>query len=489
MPNLIVVNNPNDWPVHECALEVVAAKTYLTDARYSAQKSATRVFNLCKSYNYQSVGYYVSLLAHARGHKPLPSVAAMQDLKVLMARFVSEELEDLIQRTLAPVQGKRHVMDIFFGRNPKDPDCRLATKLFGLFEVPLLRAQFIHKGGKWILHNAGPLNVGDIPLVDRSHVLELAQQFSSKTAPKNKKKEYRYDLAILHNPAEKEAPSDAKALKRFQRAAENQGIRTELILKEDFPYLGEYDALFIRETTSVNHHTYRFARRAQAEGLVVIDDPDSILKCTNKVYLAELLERHAIPHPRTVVVNRENIKDVEAELGFPVILKQPDSSFSQGVRMAKSREEYLEIIRGLLERSELVLAQEFLPTDFDWRIGVLDRKPLYACRYFMAAKHWQIIKRDKAGKTTEGKYDCVPLEEVPKNVLRTCLRAANLIGDGLYGVDAKDANGRCYIIEVNDNPSIDAGVEDSLLGPALYDRVVAVMLARIEARKRGSTGR
>ena len=60
----------------------------------------------------------------------------------------------------------------------------------------------------------------------------------------------------------------------------------------------EFDALFIRETTLVNHHTYRFARRAASEGLVVIDDPESILKCTNKVFLAELLSRHKMPMPQ-----------------------------------------------------------------------------------------------------------------------------------------------------------------------------------------------
>jgi glutathione synthase/RimK-type ligase-like ATP-grasp enzyme len=61
-------------------------------------------------------------------------------------------------------------------------------------------------------------------------------------------------------------------------------MEPELIEKEDYGRLAEFDALFIRETTGVNHHTYRFARRAEAEGLVVVDDPQSILKCTNKVY-------------------------------------------------------------------------------------------------------------------------------------------------------------------------------------------------------------
>ncbi len=80
-------------------------------------------------------------------------------------------------------------------------------------------------------------------------------------------------------------------------------MRPTLITKDEYGRIAEFDALFIRETTAVNHHTYRFSRRALAEGLVVIDDPESIIRCTNKVYLAELFARNRIPHPRTVVVH------------------------------------------------------------------------------------------------------------------------------------------------------------------------------------------
>ena len=52
--------------------------------------------------------------------------------------------------------------------------------------------------------------------------------------------------------------------------------------KKDYLRLAEYDALFIREDTSLDDHTYRFSKKAEKEGMVVIDDPNSILKCTNK---------------------------------------------------------------------------------------------------------------------------------------------------------------------------------------------------------------
>jgi glutathione synthase/RimK-type ligase-like ATP-grasp enzyme len=74
-------------------------------------------------------------------------------------------------------------------------------------------------------------------------------------------------------------------------------------------------------------------------------------------------------------------------------------------------------------------------------------------------------------------------------VVRTALRAANLIGDGLYGVDLKQVGRKCYIIEVNDNPNLDAGTEDIHLGDELYEWVMQVFLARIQRLKGGSNAR
>ena len=86
MTILIVVNNPRDWPLNIPGVTVVPARAYLTDPAFGEDRGA-RVFNLCKSYRYQSLGYYVSLLAEARGHKPLPRAGTIEDLQY--PQFVS----------------------------------------------------------------------------------------------------------------------------------------------------------------------------------------------------------------------------------------------------------------------------------------------------------------------------------------------------------------------------------------------------------------
>lgn len=482
----VVVNNPKDWPLHIPNVEVISAKSYLTESCYSSVRYA-KVFNLCRSYRYQNSGYYVSLLAEARGHKPLPSVQTIQDLKSpTMTRFLSGELDELIQQSLKHIHTSKFTLSIYFGKNIARCHDRLCSHLFKEFQVPFLQAQFSRNNHKWILQNINTIIPSEIPADHRKFVVETAQEyFSGKRVSLRKKANTRYDLAILYNPKEPNSPSNEKAINRFIKAAESIGFNTELLTKEDYPRLAEFDALFIRETTSVNHHTYRFARRAAAERLVVIDDPDSILKCTNKVYLAELLERHRIPAPKTITLHHDNVEEVCQSLGFPCVLKQPDSAFSNGVIKVESKIELLNILPDLLDKSDLLIAQEFVPTQFDWRVCIFDRQPLFVCKYYMARKHWQIYERLDSGRVLSGKSETLAVGMAPRRVVNTALKAANLIGDGLYGVDLKETDNNCYVIEINDNPSIDAGVEDLILQEELYLKIMNGILRRVENQKQG----
>lgn len=483
MKNIVVVNNPANWSLELPAVEVVSARAYLSDQKYSKMRRV-RVFNLCRSYKYQSNGYYVSLLAEARGHRPLPGIMAIEDIKSqTMVRFVSDELNSLIQKALKPIVSDKFTLSIYFGKNLAGRYDKLSKQLFLQFQAPLLRAHFVRLNNHWNLHAIAPISANEIPQDHKAFVIEEARKYFEGRRTPGLKKDTRFDLAILKSDHESFPPSDEKAIQKFIRAAENLDFYVEVIGKEDYGRLAEFDALFIRETTSVSHHTYRFARRAAAEGLVVMDDPESILKCTNKVYLAELLKRNNIPAPKTLIVSEDNSGKIEQELGLPCILKQPDSSFSQGVVKADSREELKEMLAKLFNTSDLLIAQEFLPTDFDWRVGILNGEPLYVCKYYMARKHWQIYERSKDGKTYSGKAESLPVNEAPRLVMQTALKAANLIGNGLYGVDLKQVDDKVYVIEINDNPSIDSGFEDVILKDGLYHKIMQEFLCRIEKKK------
>ncbi len=482
----VVLENPKNWNLEIPGVEVVAAREYLTATRYSEIRRA-KVVNLCRGYGYQSVGYYVSLLAEARGHRPMPSVSTLQDLRMQpVLRLISDEHEDRIAKALGPGDPPSREIRVYFGATPDPGMERLARTLFNHFEVPLLRVEFALAGGRWRLDAVRPMATADIPEAERPLVAaSAARHFQRRSSATDTAAPVaRYDLAILVDDDEDNPPSDDRAIQKFLTAARTLGLAAWTIGKEDFGSLGEYDALFLRATTYVNHYTYRFARRAEADGVVVIDSPQAIVRCTNKVFLAEAFERHGIPTPRTMIVHRDNRDRVATELGFPVVLKRPDSSFSMGVKKAEDPERLGALLDDFLAKSELVVAQAFTPSSFDWRIGVLDGKALYACRYHMASGHWQIQTSDPSSRTRYGRVDAVPVAEVPAEAVVLGEKAARMIGDGLFGVDIKEIDGRFLVIEVNDNPSLEAGLEDGVIGDELYLTIMRWFLDRLERRGR-----
>lgn len=489
MQSILVVYNPKDLEFNIEGVEVVSARTYLTDSRFSNIRKL-RVFNLSRYYRYQSTGYYVSLIAEARGHRAIPSITTIQDFKSqAIVRVISDEIDELIQDSFSSLQSDKFTLSIYFGQNLSRQFASLSRKLYNLFQAPLLRAHFIfHK--KWILQNISPISVREIPNEHNPFVIQFANEyFSTKRFNPSKITRSKYDLAILVNPTEKAPPSTKKVINFFMDAAEMLGFNAELITREDYNRIAEFDALFIRETTAVNHHTYKFSRRAFAEGLVVIDDPVSILKCCNKVYLAEVLAKARIPIPKTLIVHKDNRHVVEKEIGFPCVLKKPDSSFSQGVTKVENSFDLQKNLNVLLDDSDLVIAQEYLPTEYDWRIGVLDGKPLYACKYYMAQNHWQIYNWVEKHRKKYGEVETLPIRKVPAEVIETAVKAANLIGNGFYGVDLKKAKGKALVIEVNDNPSLEDGEEDRFLGQGLYLTILKSFLRRIEQNKNFSNER
>jgi glutathione synthase/RimK-type ligase-like ATP-grasp enzyme len=482
MNPLVVVENPQGWSLRLPGVEVISAREYLTDDRYPELRRV-HVFNLCRRYGYQSFGYYVSLLAHARGHRPIPSVSTLQALgNTTMIRLVSGELEARIAKSLGPLRSDEFILSIYFGRNLVRRYDALSRELFTAFPAPFLRARFVREEGEWTLRGIRPIPTSEIPDDHRDFVLEQAQRYFRRPPGPATPDSHRYDLALLWRPDDPDPPSDERAIRRFIRAGRAQGIRVQLIGPEDGARIPEYDALFLRETTAVEHHTYRMARRAQWEGMVVLDDPESILRCSNKVFQAELFRRHGLPTPETLVVHDGNVGAIEGTVGLPCVLKRPDGCFSSGVVKADDGAELERLLPSLFQESDLVVAQAWTPSSFDWRVGVLDGRVLFVCRYHMAPGHWQIIRSEKGRAGRYGRVEALPVESAPPRLLALALRAASLVGEGLYGVDLKEVDGRFLVMEVNDNPNIEAGMEDQATGDDLYLAIMKSFRRRLDER-------
>ncbi|MDH5327850.1 MAG: RimK family protein [Gammaproteobacteria bacterium] len=484
----VVVDDPSDWQPYYPSQDVISFDDYL-DKVGAAKKSRVRIINLCRSYRYLGTGYYCSLLGEARGHHVFPSAATINELhRKNLSLMDLDDAVKVLKKLPAGQAGDTLQFRCWFGQTQDPNYSRIAQIVFERYPCPILEVSLSFKI-EWQVRQVKAISLKSLSNPEEQEAFaNTFEQFSRKMWLKPKaRKTYRYDLAILVDPEESIPPSNPKALKSFVKAGKQLGIDVDMITRRDFVRVSEYDGLFIRETTAVDHHTYRFAKRAEADDLVVIDDSTSILRCTNKIYLADLLKTHRIPTPVTVVLNQPDTKELEKlveQIGLPIVLKIPDGSFSRGVIKADTFEQLQAGVKTLLKESALLLAQEFLYTDYDWRIGILNNKPLYACRYYMVQDHWQIYKHNANGAAKSGGFDSIPTFETPKAVLDVAVQSCKLIGNGLYGVDIKQSKDRVVVIEINDNPSIESGVEDGYLGEQLYVEIMGEFLRRMEARGR-----
>ena len=327
------------------AAEVISADAYLRDERLAGMRHV-RVYNLCDSYEYQTAGYYVSLLATARGHRTMPGVATIQDVKSRSLLRADDELEEIVERSLHKIKSKRFELSVYFGCNVAERHADLSRALFNLFPVPLMRATFAKSSTTGLVaacaasrrFRSARFRKATAPSCARSS--RTTSRAAGRPGARAAAPQYEHDLAILTNDHERSPPSNREALRRFERAARANGFDVEFLNRDDYGRIAEFDALFIRETTAVNHHTYRFASRARAEGLVVVDDPESIIRCGNKVYLVELAKRLDLAIPPTMVVGSSTRTDeIIRELGLAVRAEAARQRLLQGVFRADTREE------------------------------------------------------------------------------------------------------------------------------------------------------
>ena len=450
------------------------------------RQSQLKVINLCNNYDYLGKGYYVSLLAEARGMRCIPSVGNIVTLT--WKRHYQQSLPELngllekhFKEGAAEPFARSYI--IYFGRveNPRlEP---LARRLFDLFRFPLMTVGIkFGSEGKWTITSIDPLAMATLPKEMGNVFQDALDKFTGlawRNAAQGRKQ--KHWLAILHDKTERMPPSNPAALRHFAKVGKEMGMFIEFIDRQDLAYLLEYEALLIRETTAINHHTFRFAHKAESEGIPCIDDTQSIIRCCNKVFLHELLQANKVPVPSTVIVDRKTEKTVAEEILYPAVVKIPDGSFSRGVMKVGSPQEFLKATGELLKKSEIVICQEFVPSEFDWRIGILNNEPLFACQYFMAKGHWQIYNHGaRTLGARDGRHKALPVNKVPADVLEVALQAARLVGDGLYGVDLKQTDNGVIVMEVNDNPNIDHGIEDEILGDRLYKKILGHLIDMIE---------
>src|SRR6185437_6451850 len=267
---VIVVEKASDWGSYYPSVDVVSAADYLREPAGSDDER-THVINLCRSYKYLGTGYYVSLLAEARGHKVMPSVRTINDLG--RRSLYGVDIEDLnTNLTHFLPAGGRDTTDfgilVYFGETAYPALQDLSRQVFESFPCPLLRIEF-ERDRVWQVSSIKPVGLHTLDDAQEDAFAEELDRFSRKLWRKPRaRKLYRYDLAMLVDPNEQMPPSNRKALKQFVAAGKELGIE-------------------------------------------VIDDPASILRCTNKIFLNDLMVSRKLAVPRTEILYRDDGKGMK----------------------------------------------------------------------------------------------------------------------------------------------------------------------------------
>lgn len=274
---------------------------------------------------------------------------------------------------------------------------------------------------------------------------------------------------------------EARALENFKLVAEKMNHEFSFMFKKNIPEISKHDAVFIRATTDPLYTSYIVSKTAWELGLKVVDDPKSIQICGNKIHLYSLFDKFKIPHISTVFLNKDEfhhkqILEIFEALGKPVVVKAPYTSFSKYVERVASETGFREVSTRFFRKSDVLVVQRFAPTSFDWRVGVLNGEVLYVCKYTMPKGKWKHGTKLRGKKTfVWGRTISLKKDHAPPKLIETALKACEIIGNGLYGVDIKEIDGDYIIIEVNDNPSIYAGYED-LRDKDVYERIITYLV-------------
>jgi glutathione synthase/RimK-type ligase-like ATP-grasp enzyme len=285
-----------------------------------------------------------------------------------------------------------------------------------------------------------------------------------------------FKLAILYDKHAKYSPSNLLAIDRFCESAYLLHVKPIIIGASNVDGISAYNGLFIRDTTHPKHYTYQLSMAAENFGLKVLDSTYAIDKGCNKIWQIERFREHNIQHPKSTFTTWMNYGHFDNNIDYPVVIKIPDSCFSQGVYLVKNKEEFIETIVKIFKKGTIydysLIVQEFIKTDFDWRIGILDKKIIFACKYYMVDHDWKIIKYDRNGNYIEGHHEAVSIDSIPSKVTDIAYQCMKFLDEGLYGIDIKETKEKCYAIEINDNPSIDGGVEDKIEGSKIYEAIL-----------------
>jgi len=217
--------------------------------------------------------------------------------------------------------------------------------------------------------------------------------------------------------------------------------------------LSPYDAVLPRIGASITYYGTAVVRQCQEMDIFCANTAAGITNSRDKLRSLQILSRHHVGIPRTTFVRdkRDVLPAIERVGGAPVVIKLIEGTQGIGVLLADSIKAAESIIELLQSQKQNVLIQKFVAESKgkDIRAFVVGDRVVAAMR--RVAQGQEFRSNVHRGGIAEG-------VELSEEYTETAVRAAQILGLRVAGVDMLESKTGPQIMEVNSSPGLE-GIE------------------------------
>jgi ribosomal protein S6--L-glutamate ligase len=256
--------------------------------------------------------------------------------------------------------------------------------------------------------------------------------------------------------------------RRIREALVNRGHKVRVLNPLDFTILVDedgpgllyrnrqlehYDAIVPRVGASISFYGTAVVRQFEQMGVYSLNPSHAISVARDKLRASQVFSRHDIGIPSTAIVRRRDaiLPAIDHTGGAPVIVKLLEGTQGVGVILADSTKMAEAIVETLQKTNQNVLIQNFVRESR----GTDIRAFVVGGRVVGAMRRRAVGQEFRSNVHRGGKPEAVELE---KEYERTAIRAAQILGLRVAGVDMLEGQDGPKIMEVNASPGLE-GIE------------------------------
>lgn len=285
--------------------------------------------------------------------------------------------------------------------------------------------------------------------------------------------------------AARERGHDVSVVNTLKCSIDLQKGKPDLYYKSEA--LKEFDAMIPRIGASITYYGTAVVRQLEQMDIFVANSAEGIANSRDKLRSLQVLSRHQIGIPQSTFVRDKNdvLPAIERIGGAPVIIKLLEGTQGVGVILADSTSVAEAVIETLQSARLNVLVQQFVSESRgkDVRAFVVGDRVVGAMR--RVAQGTEFRSNVHRGGSVE------PVE-LTDEYRETAIRATQILGLQVAGVDMLESNSGPQVMEVNSSPGLE-GIEratQSDIAGAVIDYVAAhIDFPELDIRQRLTVSR